>query len=80
VWYALAYEYWHQGLMLEALEAFCTHLLDSGKKTIIATHTEENVNSGRVMVKAGFKRDPAFDGPYMIKGREEFLIGYSIKM
>jgi ribosomal-protein-alanine N-acetyltransferase len=80
VWYALAYEYWHQGLMVEALEAFCTYLIEGGKKIIIATHIKENVNSGRVMVKAGFQRDPSYDGPYMIKGREEILIGYSIKM
>jgi len=78
--YALSEQYWHQGLMARALGLFADYLFKIQKKEIlIATHVAENVNSGKVMLKAGFVRDPNYDRTMMIKGINRQLIGYSLR-
>jgi len=79
--YALNENFWHKGLMSKALVLFVKYLLDVAKKDIIiATHIDENINSGRVMEKAGFRRDINYDTVMKIKGINRNLIGYSIKI
>lgn len=78
--YALNEVYWHRGLMVQALKLFVSYLLETENKgIIIATHIDENINSGRVMLKAGFQRDPDYDRTMVIKGINRKLVGYSIK-
>lgn len=78
--YALSENYWGMGIMVEAVKLFNNYLFNNLKKTvIIATHLKENVNSGRVMVKAGMVRDHEYDMIIEIKGKKEKLVGYTIK-
>lgn len=78
--YALNEKYWGFGLMAEAVSLFINYLfLVQNKQIIIATHIDRNVNSGKVMLKAGMIRDHNFDQDMVIKGKTEKLIGYSIK-
>jgi RimJ/RimL family protein N-acetyltransferase len=78
--YALNETYWHRGLMVQALRLFVKYLIETeNKEIIIATHIDENINSGRVMLKAGFQKDPDYDRTMVIKGVNRKLVGYSIK-
>ncbi|MGD9605147.1 MAG: GNAT family N-acetyltransferase [Bacilli bacterium] len=78
--YGLSEEYWHQGLMPEALKLFVHYLInDLHKEIIIGTHIDENSASGKVLLKAGFKRDPNYDQMMVIKGVNQHLTGYSYK-
>jgi RimJ/RimL family protein N-acetyltransferase len=66
--------------MKEALELFIDYLFSKeNKRVIIATHIDKNINSGKVMLKAGMKKDHTYDQEMVIKGKIEKLIGYSIK-
>jgi RimJ/RimL family protein N-acetyltransferase len=77
--YGLGEQYWHQGLMVEALKLFVDYLISHHhKEIIIGTHIDENTSSGKVMIKAGFKRDPHYDQMMVIKGINQHLTGYSI--
>ena len=77
--YALNEDYWGRGLMVDALKLFIDYLINvQKKKKIIATHIDVNVNSGKVMQKAGMLRDKDHDQNMVIKGKTEKLIGYSI--
>jgi ribosomal-protein-alanine N-acetyltransferase len=79
--YALNENYWHQGIMVKALKLFNKYLIEiENKKLIIATHIDENINSGKVMLKAGFLRDNQFDRTMIIKGLNRNLIGYTIRI
>lgn len=79
--YALNEMYWHKGIMVRALKLFVKYLIEVEKKElIIATHIDENISSGKVMEKAGFKRDPKHDTTMLIKGTNRQLIGYTIKV
>jgi [ribosomal protein S5]-alanine N-acetyltransferase len=53
--YCIGFDYWHQGIMTEALIAVKNHLFDEiGIHKIVITHASDNMASGRVMQKAGF--------------------------
>lgn len=78
--YGINQPYWGQGIMSEALVAFVEYLQkDENKLLIIATHVKNNINSGKVMRKCGFKRAPQRDTIMNIKGKDEILIAYSIE-
>lgn len=49
VGYALRHEYWHQGIMKEAIAAFVLKLEKDGVSFITATHDVYNPYSGKVM-------------------------------
>jgi len=55
VGYVLAYDYWNNGYLTEALKAVIDELFKSGVEKIIADHHVENIASGRVMEKCGMK-------------------------
>ena len=56
--YCMSRAYWGQGLMPEALEAVMTYLFNVvGLNRIAACHDVNNPKSGRVMDKAGMKRE-----------------------
>lgn len=78
--YGIDEPYWGCGIMAEALRAFVDYLCDIENKTlIIATHIKDNISSGKVMLKCGFKRNPQRDTYMKIKGRDELLIAYTIE-
>ena len=78
--YALNDNYWYKGIMVRALKLFVNYLLEvQQKELIIGTHIVENERSGKVMEKAGFKRDKNYDRIMNIKGIDQNLIGYTIK-
>lgn len=55
--YVILYDYWGNGYTAEALEKVSDYLLDSGYRLIECSCNELNVQSSRVMEKAGFKKD-----------------------
>lgn len=56
--YCMSRAYWGQGLMPEALNAVMDYLFDVvGLNRIAACHDANNPKSGRVMEKAGMKRE-----------------------
>lgn len=76
--YAIHQDYWGQGYVGEALVAFVEYLKTEGKQIIIAGHVEENYNSGKVLLKSGFKRDPNRDSQMIIHGEAKNIISYLI--
>lgn len=76
--YAIHEDYWYQGYVSEALKAFIKYLKAQGKKLIIAGHVEENVASGKVLLKNGFVRDVSRDTQMIIHGELKNIISYSI--
>ena len=61
VGYCLGRAYWGRGLMPEALRAVIGYLLDTaGLNRVTARHDLNNPNSGRVMQKAGMRREGIF--------------------
>lgn len=58
VGYTIRYNYWGKGYASEALKAVSDHLLNnSGYYLVECSCNERNVQSSRVMEKAGFKKD-----------------------
>ena len=56
--YCIGKTWWHQGLTAEALRAVIEYLIrDVGAKRVSALHDVDNPNSGRVMQKAGMRRE-----------------------
>lgn len=76
--YAIDELYWGKGYVSEAVSAFVGYLKSIGKKLIIAGHVEENVASGKVLLKNGFVRDPNRDTTMVIHGETKKIINYSI--
>jgi len=57
VGYVIMYDYWGKGYAAEALKAVSDYLLDSGYYLVECSCNELNIQSSRVMEKAGFKKD-----------------------
>ena len=58
VGYTIRYDYWGNGYASEALEAVSNHLLEnSGYYLVECSCNELNIQSSKVMLKAGFKKD-----------------------
>lgn len=57
VGYVIMYDYWGNGYASEALKAVSNYLLDSGYYLVECSCNELNVQSSKVMLKAGFKKD-----------------------
>jgi RimJ/RimL family protein N-acetyltransferase len=58
--YALNRAYWSQGYMTEAVRGLLAYCFDKlGAQTMTASHRDYNPASGRVMQKAGMRRDDA---------------------
>lgn len=52
--YALGRQWWHQGIMSEALQAVMDYLFDEvGMNRLESRHDPNNPNSGKVMMKCG---------------------------
>ncbi len=61
--YCMGRAYWGRGIMPEALRAVMDHLFDTaGVRRIMAGHDVSNPRSGRVMEKAGMKREGILRG------------------
>ena len=59
--YCLSRAFWGRGIMPEALRAVMNHLFDAvGLNRVAACHDVRNPKSGRVMEKAGMKREGVF--------------------
>lgn len=57
VGYTVRYDYWGNGYAFEALEKVSDYLLDSGYYLVECSCNEKNIQSKKVMLKAGFKKD-----------------------
>ena len=58
VGYTIRYDYWGNGYASEALKAVSDHLLnDIGYHLVECSCNELNIQSSKVMLKAGFKKD-----------------------
>ena len=57
VGYVILYDYWGKEYAAEALKAVSDYLLDSGYYLVECSCNELNIQSSRVMEKAGFKKD-----------------------
>lgn len=78
--YALNEAYWHQGFASEALKSFIPYLIVEQKKEIIyAGHVKENENSGKVLLKCGFRREISRDSSLVIHGEVKEITGYIYK-
>lgn len=53
--YAIHKDYWHKGYAFEAGEAVLRQLKKDGYDYVSATHDVNNPNSGKVMMKLGFR-------------------------
>lgn len=67
--YAINKEYWHKGYTSEALNLFISYLEGIGKEYIIGGHVQENIYSGKVLEKCGFKRESSKDYDLIIKDK-----------
>lgn len=64
--YCIGRNWWHKGIMGEALKAVMDYLFDEiGMNRISACHDPRNPNSGRVMEKCGMK----YEGTFRQSGR-----------
>ena len=57
VGYVVLYKYWGNGYACEALKSVADYLLESGYYLVECSCNELNIQSRRVMEKAGFKKD-----------------------
>ena len=58
VGYTIRYKYWGNGYATESLKAVSDHLLNnSGYYLVECSCNENNIQSSKVMLKAGFKKD-----------------------
>jgi ribosomal-protein-alanine N-acetyltransferase len=76
--YAISEKYWRQGYTSEAVRVFVEYLKQNGKKLIIAGHVEENIHSGKVLLKNGFKRSPHLDHQMIIHRTPKNIKIYTI--
>lgn len=76
--YAIDAKYWGKGYVSEVVGVFVEYLKSIGKKLIIAGHVEENIASGKVLLKNGFVRDPKRDTTMIIHKEIKKIINYSI--
>jgi [ribosomal protein S5]-alanine N-acetyltransferase len=79
--YCYGSKYWNLGYATEALKAFIDYMLNKVQVDIvIACHTESNAVSGRVMEKAGMKKDAVLPNYFVNKetGKREAQVYYSI--
>lgn len=76
--YAIDEAHWGKGYASEAVSLFVGYLKSIGKKLIIAGHVEENMASGKVLLKNGFIRDPNRDTTMVIHGEIKKIINYKI--
>lgn len=79
VGYSLSRAYWNQGLMSEALREVLHYGFDTmGLHRIEAQHEWDNPASGRVMEKAGMRREGHLRGRLYNKGRYADVVLYAI--
>lgn len=73
--YNIAFDYWHQGITTEAMQAVLEFLKNTlHAKHIVSDHAVENPNSGKVMEKLGLRYDhdgeyAKFDGSEIFKAK-----------
>ena len=76
--YGIHEDYWEKGYVSEAVKEFVIYLQKQGKTLIIAGHVEENINSGKVLLKSGFIRDPERDHEMIIHNVPKKILSYAI--
>lgn len=55
--YCVGYDYWGKEIIKEALEAIVNYLKPVGFVRLQAVHDVKNLNSGKVLIKAGFEKE-----------------------
>lgn len=78
--YGIGEEYWHHSYVYKGLKIFIPFLIENGIETIYCGHVKENVNSGRVMQKAGFERCEERDCKMMIHNEEKDIVSYILNI
>lgn len=77
--YALSHEYWNKGIISEAVKEIINFgFTKMNLKKIIAECKPENIGSGKVLEKCGFKYDGIIKNKMLIKGKFEDMRMYSI--
>ena len=74
--YAIGEEYWGNGYVSVAISIFIPYLKKIGMETIIAGHVDENINSGKVLLKSNFVRFEEKDYILNIHGEDKQIISY----
>ena len=74
--YAIGEEYWGNGYVAVAISIFIPYLKKIGMETIIAGHVQENINSGKVLLKSNFVRFEEKDYVLNIHGEDKQIISY----
>lgn len=80
--YCYGSKFWNKGYGTEALKAVIKYMLEKVQVDIaMACHTESNTASGRIMEKAGMKKDAVLPDYFVNKvtGEREGQVFYSIK-
>ncbi len=77
--YGIGENYWYNGYVLEATNAFVKYLFEKGKEIIYAGHVLENINSGKVLLKAGFRRIENKDYDLMIRDEKKHILSYILE-
>jgi len=77
--YALARGHWGQGLMKEALAAFCAHLFDSaGLRRLEAEVNPDNLASHQLLLSLGFVVEGRLRQRWVAKGRAHDVNSYGL--
>lgn len=77
--YALARSQWGQGLMREALAAFCAHLFDSaGLRRLEAEVNPDNASSHALLLSLGFVVEGRLRQRWVAKGRAYDVHSYGL--
>lgn len=74
--YAIGEGYWGNGFVATAISIFIPYLKKIGMETIFAGHVQENINSGKVLLKSNFVRFEEKDYVLNIHGEDKQIISY----
>ena len=77
--YWVAVPYWNKGVATEALNAVMEYgFYQHGYHKLLATHMMDNMASGRVMIKAGMKKEGKLKDHYKKNGRYKSILMYAL--
>lgn len=78
--YGLKKEYWHQGIVSEAVEAVIQQAKKDNLCYLTATHDIKNIHSGNVMKKVGMHYCYSYKEQWMPKNRPVIFRMYQINL
>lgn len=78
--YGLKKEYWHQGIVSEAVKSIIQQAQKEGLNYLTATHDIKNIHSGHVMKKAGMHYCYSYKEHWMPKNIPVIFRMYQINL